>query len=56
LPTVEPDPLLTPRLVAQAVLMAARGCDSAETRQRQFLEVAWDVVEGRSHWNPPAAS
>jgi hypothetical protein len=50
LPKVEAKPHLTPNLVANAVLMASRTVQPETTLQRQFLEIARDVLDGRSHW------
>jgi hypothetical protein len=51
LPKVTPKAHLSASLVANAVLLASRLGDSGETAlQRQFLVIARDVLEGRSHW------
>lgn len=50
LPKVEPKPQLLPNLVANAVLMASRTVQPEANLQRQFLAIAGDVLEGRSHW------
>jgi hypothetical protein len=50
LPEVAPDPLMTAKLVANAVLMASRTQTPETTLQRQFFQMARDVAEGRSHW------
>ena len=52
LPRVEPKPQMTPTFVANAVLMASRSGDGETVLQRQFLEIARDVLDGRSHWKP----
>jgi hypothetical protein len=50
LPSVAPKTHLTPNLVANAVLLASRTAPPEATLQRQFLGIARDVLEGRSHW------
>jgi uncharacterized protein DUF6931 len=50
LPGVEPRPKMLPTLVASAVLMASRTVQPETNLQRQFLALARDVLEGRSHW------
>jgi hypothetical protein len=51
LPPVAPKPHLAASLVASAVLMASRsGVAGEAVLQRQFLVIARDVLEGRSHW------
>lgn len=51
LPRVAAKPHLTPNMVANAVLLASRTGGDEVALQRQFLQMAEEVLAGRSHWN-----
>jgi hypothetical protein len=56
LPEVAADPHLTAKLIANALLIASRTSGREVAVQRQFLDLAGDVSEGRSRWQPARPS
>ncbi len=53
-PEVKPKPFLWSKVLAGAVAAAARQVppDKKKQCERQFLTLALDVIEGRTHWDP----
>ena len=56
-PEVKPKPFLWSKILAGAVGSAAKlaPADKKKQRERQFLILATDVADGRTHWEPRTA-